>query len=118
MIIKRCIEYRLPFSFCKECRKFSPYDGGCLRDDGCRAAVSLYKKYTRKGKDVFSEKGIEVIDEKPVPIYEVVCDECKSKIRYKASEVLWHHITCPVCGVSIWAGTENAVNCEPSKEDG
>ena len=46
-----------------------------------------------------------VVERKPVPIYEVTCYECKSKIQYKASEVMIHHITCPVCGVSIWADT-------------
>ena len=42
-----------------------------------------------------------VADKKPVPIYEVVCHECKSKIQYKACEVSWQHITCPVCGVGF-----------------
>ena len=40
---------------------------------------------------------MEVVERKPVPIYEVECYECHSKIRYKASEVSWCHITCPVC---------------------
>lgn len=44
-----------------------------------------------------------VTERKPVPIYEVICHECKSKIEYKASEVSWYHITCPVCGISLWA---------------
>ena len=48
---------------------------------------------------------MEVIDKQPVPIYELVCYECKSKIRYKACEVSWCHITCPVCGILIWAST-------------
>lgn len=55
---------------------------------------------------------MEVIEKKPVPIYEVVCDECKSKIQYKASEVSWYHITCPVCGVSLWANTIVPVRME------
>lgn len=46
---------------------------------------------------------MKVIERKSVPIYEVTCYECKSKIEYKASEASWHHITCPVCGVSLWA---------------
>ena len=60
---------------------------------------------------------MEVVDKKPVPIYEVVCHECKSRIRYKACEVSWCHITCPVCGVSLWADTICAVDYEPPKED-
>ena len=46
-----------------------------------------------------------IIEKKPVPIYEVECIECKSKIQYKAAEVSWCHITCPVCGVLLWAST-------------
>lgn len=48
---------------------------------------------------------MEVVDKKPIPIYEVVCDECHSKIQYKACEVSLQHITCPVCGVVLWANT-------------
>ena len=44
-----------------------------------------------------------IIDRQPVPIYETVCCECKSRFRYKAVEVSWMHINCPVCGVSNWA---------------
>lgn len=46
-----------------------------------------------------------VVDKKPVPIYEVKCPECKSKIQYKKSEVFVCHIQCPVCGVAVWADT-------------
>lgn len=46
-----------------------------------------------------------VVEEHKVPIYELKCTECQSIIRYKASEVSWCHITCPVCGVSNWATT-------------
>lgn len=55
---------------------------------------------------------MEVVARKPVPIYEVVCCECKSRIRYKAAEVMWHHITCPVCGMSVWANTICPVKME------
>lgn len=48
---------------------------------------------------------MEVVEKKPVPIYEVTCYECKSKIRYKNSEVYYGHITCPVCRTSLWAMT-------------
>lgn len=48
---------------------------------------------------------MEIVDRKPVPIYEVVCPECKSTIRYKACEVSFCHIICPVCGTAIWAST-------------
>lgn len=44
-----------------------------------------------------------VVEKKPVPIYESVCSECKSRFRYKLVEVSMGHITCPVCGVSMWA---------------
>lgn len=46
-----------------------------------------------------------VVEKKPVPIYEVTCCECMSKIQYKKSEVSVCHIQCPVCGVSLWANT-------------
>lgn len=63
-----------------------------------------------------------VIEKKSVPIYEVQCIECKSKIQYKAAEVSWCHITCPVCGMFLWANTICPVKyewtgpTEPSKE--
>lgn len=50
-----------------------------------------------------------VVERKPIPIYEVECPECKSKIEYKKSDVHTCHITCPVCGVSIWADTTTPV---------
>ena len=55
---------------------------------------------------------MEVVDKKPVPIYEVVCHECKSRIQYKACEVSWSHITCPVCGMSLWADRVSPVRYE------
>jgi hypothetical protein len=45
---------------------------------------------------------IEVIDRKPVPVYEIKCLECRSTIRYRAREVKWESLTCPVCGCPIW----------------
>ena len=52
-----------------------------------------------------------VIEAKPVPVYRVTCDECKSVIQYKASEISCCHITCPVCGMSVWADKTDPV-CE------
>lgn len=49
------------------------------------------------------EKMPIVIKEQPIPIYETTCYECGSVFRYKAAEVSWMHITCPVCGVTNWA---------------
>ena len=58
-----------------------------------------------------------VVERKPVPIYESVCTECKSKIAYKASEVgFGGYITCPVCGSSMWANTTHAVRYELTDE--
>lgn len=48
---------------------------------------------------------MKVVEKKPVPIYEVTCFECQSRIEYKASEVNYCHITCPVCGTLLWAMT-------------
>lgn len=56
---------------------------------------------------------MEIVNAKPIPIYEVTCEECKSVIRYKACEVAYCHITCPVCGISLWANT----CCPVSKEE-
>lgn len=53
-----------------------------------------------------------VVEEKLVPIYETTCGECKSKIQYKKSEVSFSYITCPVCGVAIWANTIRPVRYE------
>lgn len=55
-----------------------------------------------------------IVEKKPVPIYEITCYECKSKIRYKAAEVYCSHINCPVCGVSNWA----SVICPVTYEEG
>ena len=60
---------------------------------------------------------MEIIKEQPIPFYEVTCWECGSIIRYRACEVNWCHITCPVCGVSIWANTVNPMMSEPTKEE-
>ena len=59
---------------------------------------------------------MEVIEKKPVPIYEVTCYECKSKIQHKASETYYCHITCPVCGISLWANTIAPVKYEKTDE--
>ena len=59
---------------------------------------------------------MEVVDRKPVPIYEVECHECHSKIQYRAVDVAWCHITCPVCGVSVWASTIAPVRMEEAQE--
>lgn len=60
---------------------------------------------------------MKVVDKKLVPIYQLTCQECKSVIEYKAVEVQWCHITCPVCGVGNWANTICAVRYEPPKEE-
>ena len=59
---------------------------------------------------------MKVVERKPVPIYEITCFECKSRIQYKASEVSWHHITCPVCGVSLWADAVHPVKMDEVEE--
>ena len=48
---------------------------------------------------------MRVIERKPVPLYEIECPECQSILQYIASEVSFCHITCPVCGISLWANT-------------
>ena len=54
-----------------------------------------------------------IAEKKPVPIYEVKCRECGSVIQYKKSEVSFtSYITCPVCGISIWADTIRPVRYE------
>ena len=59
---------------------------------------------------------MNVVEKKPVPIYEVECSECHSKIQYKKSEVSFgSYITCPVCGVSVWAGAIRPVRYEEAK---
>ena len=46
---------------------------------------------------------ITVVKKEKVPVYEVNCPECKSKIRYTANEVSLCYIACPVCKCSIRA---------------
>ena len=58
---------------------------------------------------------MEIVDKKPVPVYEMTCSECKSIFRYKKSEVSYLHITCPVCGISDWANISNPILMEESK---
>lgn len=59
---------------------------------------------------------MEVVDRKPIPIYEIECIECKSKIQYKRSEICHCHITCPVCGVTLWAEHILPVRMEDSRD--
>lgn len=58
-----------------------------------------------------------IIEKNHVPIYEVICNECKSKIHYKKSEVSLCHITCPVCGMSLWAKTRIPVAYQMEVDD-
>ena len=54
-----------------------------------------------------------------VPIYETECGECGSIIQYRAAEVSFTgYITCPVCGMSVWAQTINPIKyeCEEPKK--
>ena len=46
---------------------------------------------------------MRIVEYKPIPIYELECIECHSKIQYKKSEIYLLQITCPVCGTSNWA---------------
>ena len=56
---------------------------------------------------------MEIVDRKPVPIYETICTECKSTIRYKKAEVrLSSYITRPVCGMAVWAGNLRPIGFE------
>jgi predicted RNA-binding Zn-ribbon protein involved in translation (DUF1610 family) len=59
---------------------------------------------------------MNVVDRKPVPIYEAECSECHSIIQYRKSEVSFtSYITCPVCGISVWAGAILPVRYEEAK---
>lgn len=60
---------------------------------------------------------MKIVKANDVPIYEVTCEECKSVIRYKACEVVWCHITCPVCGIALWANTVSPVAYEPPEDE-
>ena len=59
---------------------------------------------------------MNVVERKPIPIYEAECSECHSKIQYKKSEVSFtSYINCPVCGVSVWADTILPVGYEEAE---
>ena len=53
-----------------------------------------------------------VVKREPVPIYSDECPECKSVIEYKASEIAWCHIQCPVCGTLMGAVAIHPVRYE------
>lgn len=57
-----------------------------------------------------------IMEKNPVPIYEVTCCECKSKLQYRKSEVYLNYIKCPVCGVPNWANTIRPVRYEEVEE--
>ena len=59
---------------------------------------------------------MEVVEKKPVPVYQVDCHECKSKIQYTAAEVHTGYIHCPVCKVSLWADTIRPVGYKTNEE--
>ena len=62
-----------------------------------------------------------IVDKKPIPIYESKCHECGTVFRYQKAEVGWGcYITCPVCGVSVWANTINPVEfcADGERKDG
>lgn len=58
------------------------------------------------------EVGMTVVKREPVPIYSDECPECKSVIEYKASEIAWYYIKCPVCGTLIGAVAIHPVRYE------
>lgn len=59
---------------------------------------------------------MNVVDRKPVPIYETECSECHSKIQYRKSEAsIGPYIICPVCGMSVWAETILPVRYEENE---
>lgn len=60
---------------------------------------------------------MKIVRREPVPIYSIKCVECKSEIEYKAVEVAWCHISCPVCGVLLWASTICPVRYEYTEPD-
>ena len=55
-----------------------------------------------------------IVEKKPVPVYQSECEECGSVFRYRKSEVWSMHITCPVCGETMWASNV-CVGVEESK---
>lgn len=46
---------------------------------------------------------MEVVDKKPIPVYEVTCCECGSTIEYTRAETINCHIYCPICKTFLWA---------------
>ena len=53
-----------------------------------------------------------IIERKPVPVYESVCQECGSRFRYRASEVDGTFIKCPVCESFAFTTADNPVGTE------
>lgn len=46
---------------------------------------------------------MEVVDKKPIPVYEVTCWECGTTIEYTRAETINCHISCPICKTFLWA---------------
>lgn len=60
---------------------------------------------------------MNVIEKKPIPIYQAECAECHSKIQYRKSEVSFtSYINCPICGMSVWADTIRPVKYEETED--
>ena len=60
---------------------------------------------------------MKVIKREPVPVYEAQCPECNSVLQYRKNEVSNKHITCPVCGISMWASaTPHKIGYEDTEE--
>lgn len=44
------------------------------------------------------------IAKRKLPIYEVECTKCKSKIQFRKANISFStYIICPACGKTIWA---------------
>ncbi len=57
-----------------------------------------------------------VVRKYPVPVYETECPECKSLLRYRKSEIEYGMVTCPVCGISMWASM-SPLDYEETEDD-
>lgn len=52
---------------------------------------------------------VQVIQTGRVPVYEAICPECRSRIRYMKSDLVDRHLTCPICGQKMVCNPRDSI---------
>ena len=96
----RSVIYKVPFAFCKDCKEFRAYESNmtCLKDNGCKEAVRLYKKYALRHKCV--GQWDETDDRWGIGKWR--CSACEKHSKVQSDY-------CPNCGAKMDGGKDNAI---------